>query len=480
MIPKLIKEAINTIFFHQLITTTRNIEEYPPIHRPINSRYYYMDPIRYQTSAIPLQTRSPTINSTSSLVQSKGSYSKPINAKGSTNISVANTPLFQFTEQFRKDLAHVVALAAYVSLQRDLDRTQNISLLAGAQRTSGALLTGANVVEAFQSPTSTLDQLGSLAEDYTLGTLQTSVLQEGAKRLGVDLSTVSAKELQQSALKWLIGDKASTTLIAAPSAPVAASSEVGTLASSVGKAGAGTSLVSSIGKVAGFAGAAYGAYELISNFGKSNPVSGAIHGAAMGAYIGSIFPGVGTLIGGALGAVAGGLLGCIKTGKHKDQIARDHMRSFLEEKGILNSDHQIQLADGSMYDIGKDGGSALTNIDGTMRHAYDVDFTNPLAGKVIGWIQPLTLLLTGGDKKLKDDFTGYFTNAALSNASSLEQAQANVMTLYQQAKATPEIMVKGLAALGQNGILPTNEYPAYMNGLQDLFSANGTKISNQT
>jgi hypothetical protein len=434
-----------------------------------------MDPIRYQTSAAPLPTHSSEFNSPY-FVKPKGIYNKPFKVNTSVKTSGISNPLIQFAQQFKKELAQVITLTTYASSQRRVDQTQNISLLTGAQRISGALLAGANLVGAYQSRASTLDSLGSLAEDYSLGTLQTAALHEGAKKLGVDISSVSAKELQQAALKWLIGDKASTTLTAIPSAvPTAASSEVGALASGATKAGAGTSLASSIGSVAGFAGAAYGAYELISNFGKSNPVSGAIHGAAMGAYIGSVFPGVGTLIGGALGAVAGGLHGCIKTGKNKDQIARDHVRSFLEEKGLLNSEHQVQLADGSMYDIGKDGGFTLTNTDGTTRHAYDVDFTSPLASKVVGWIQPLVLLLTGGDKKLKDDFTGYFTNAALSNATTFEEAQANVVALYQQAKATPEILVKGLTVLGQNGVLSANEYPAYINGLQDLFSLNQNK-----
>ncbi len=296
-------------------------------------------------------------------------------------------------------------------------------------------------------------------QEYSIDSIGVAALEATGKQLGVDITKISAKELYSSLSNWLLKGGAPTVSVT-PAALTGAEAVA---------ANTGRSLASTVGGALGFAGAAYSAYGLISNFGKSDPVTGALQGAATGAYIGSVVPGIGTLIGGAIGAVAGGILGCIKTGKHKDQIARDNVRDFLQERGILNADYQLQLADGSMYDIGKDGGFTLFNTDGTTRHGYDVDFKNPLAGQVVGWIQPLASLLTGGNKKLKDDFTGYFTNAALSNATDLESARANVLKLYQQSQATPEIMVQGMTALTQNGGISQQELPAYVGGLQDLF-----------
>jgi hypothetical protein len=129
------------------------------------------------------------------------------------------------------------------------------------------------------------------------------------------------------------------------------------------------------------------------------------------------------------------------------------------------------LADGSGYDIGKDGKHKLQNLDGTQRRAYEIDLNNPRAGEAIGMLQPLAFLLTGGNKKLTTDFTGYFVNAALSNAKTPEEVRANALSIFKSTKATPEQLVKGIAAAAQQGILAKDTAEAYLNGVMNLFQS---------
>jgi len=232
------------------------------------------------------------------------------------------------------------------------------------------------------------------------------------------------------------------------------------------EASAGTS---SLGGVAGFAGAAYSAYNLFKNWGKLSPVQGAMQGAATGAYIGSVIPGVGTLIGGAVGGIVGALSGLFGSGKSLDQKARDQVRKFLQQGGMVDENWCVTLADGSKYDIGKDGHFTLPNTDGTTRNAYDVDFSNPLAGQVVGWLNPLVATMVGADPKLQSQFVGYFTNAALSNAKDLDSAKQNVIALYKSAGADPTQLAQGLAGLAQQGKINQDYLMAYAGGLQSLF-----------
>jgi hypothetical protein len=237
-----------------------------------------------------------------------------------------------------------------------------------------------------------------------------------------------------------------------------------------GEAG-GVSALSTSASALGMVSTAFSVYSLIKDWGKSSPQSGAIHGAATGAYIGTqIMPGLGTAIGAGIGAIAGGLIGAIKTGKHKDQVARDKVRELLLKAGVVDKSYSLQLADGSLYDIGKDGGFKLVNADGTKRRAYEVDFTNKLVPQVIGWAQPLAAVLCGGDPKLTTDFTGYFVNAATSNAADLDSAKKNVLAIAAQLGFSEEQMASGLADLHSAGRLNDGQLAAYANGYLTLIS----------
>lgn len=95
----------------------------------------------------------------------------------------------------------------------------------------------------------------------------------------------------------------------------------------------------------------------------------------------------------------------IKTGKHKDQLARDQVRSYMKEKGLIDDKYNLTNADQSLFDIGRDGGDPQ----------YNVDFTRSGIGETVGRANSIATLLTGGDAKLTSDFAGYLTNAATSS-----------------------------------------------------------------
>lgn len=113
-------------------------------------------------------------------------------------------------------------------------------------------------------------------------------------------------------------------------------------AKTAGAVGA-TGAAGAIGEIAGrgttaswanIAGGVMGAVDIAMNWGRSTPARGAASGSAVGAMVGTLVcPGVGTAIGAAIGAIGGGLLGSIKTGKHRDQKVRDQVREFLVKKG---------------------------------------------------------------------------------------------------------------------------------------------------
>jgi hypothetical protein len=185
-------------------------------------------------------------------------------------------------------------------------------------------------------------------------------------------------------------------------------------------------------------------------------------GAALGTVIGG--PGFGTAIGAAIGTIAGGLIGAIQAGKHKDQKVRDQMREALVNAGILDSDYKLPLADGTMYNMGRDGGPRAEF--GGLR-PYEIDSSNPLAKYAISWVNPLVELIAQGNPKLKADFVGYFTNAALTNAKSLDDVRKNVNLFVQRFGLTDESLAQAITKGAQSGALAPDVAAAYINGIQE-------------
>ncbi len=251
----------------------------------------------------------------------------------------------------------------------------------------------------------------------------------------------------------------------------------GAITSAAGKAAAaeGSSLLGSASGIAskalGAVGAAYSLYSLFNDFGKSSPVVSAMHGATVGAYVGTMVGGpVGTVVGGAVGLVGGAVLGLFSKGKHPERIARDDMRSGLQNIGFLDKNNSVKLADGSSYSFASEGKEDLASLDGTTRTGYQIDFNNPLSSQAIGWLEPLANAITGGNQKLRTDLVGYMTNAVTSNAKSSEELKANVMAIYEQAQIPLEDLVNLNAELFKQGLIDENRFEAYMNGIDTLVS----------
>lgn len=226
--------------------------------------------------------------------------------------------------------------------------------------------------------------------------------------------------------------------------------------------------VGTLGTVAGGLAALHGGYNLLQNYGKGDWKSGAISGAEVGAGLGTIIPGAGTLAGAGIGAVAGGLLGAIKTGKHQDQIARDQVRSEMQKRGMIDEGFNLTLADGSKFNIGLDGGAKPEYSGG--QAAYNVKTSSPFAVQAVRWVDPVSDILTGFDKKLSTDFAGYFANAAMSNAQTIEGVRANALKLLEQTGLDRAKLEDGIRQGLQAGKIDQGTFGYYMQSIDSLFS----------
>lgn len=216
---------------------------------------------------------------------------------------------------------------------------------------------------------------------------------------------------------------------------------------------------------AGIAGGVLGAADIAMNWGRSTPTKGAVSGSAIGATVGTcIAPGVGTAIGAAIGAVGGGLLGSIKTGKHKDQKVRDAVRAYLVAQGVLASDYSIGLANGTRFNIGVDGGPKK-ELGG--RRPFEVNMQNPLATYAISWMNPAISVFSQGNEKVQSDFVGYFANAALSNAQTLEDLRANIEAIHKQLGLNDENLTKATTQAAAAGLITDDVAAAWLNGIAE-------------
>ena len=241
---------------------------------------------------------------------------------------------------------------------------------------------------------------------------------------------------------------------------------------SQGIGGVATVASASSGGALPFAGAIYSAYNLVSNFGRSDLATGAINGTALGAYLGSVVPGVGTLLGGMLGGVLGAASSFVlQSGKDKDQIQRDALRSKLQDLGLIDQNYQIELANGDRFDLGKDGGFTLENLDGSRRHNYETDPSNPLSSLAIGLLNPIAFLLTGGEPKAQSDLVGLLANAATRNAKTAEEVRKNVLGFLQKLDIREEQLLNALKSSTHSKSLRSAEFSAYTNGVRTIFDS---------
>lgn len=163
------------------------------------------------------------------------------------------------------------------------------------------------------------------------------------------------------------------------------------------------------------------------------------------------------------------------SGKNTDQLRRDGFRELLEEEGVAykgsDGSHRIDLADGTTFDIGKDGNNKLDNagknIDGkTTRYYYDVDHSQKNAAETIGYVNPLSAILFNSPDGNK--FVGHLTNAVMSsNPNSISNIKTNIKGIALDAGVTYDVGLQRLE--GMKDSLPEGYYDIYKEGWYQLY-----------
>lgn len=203
-------------------------------------------------------------------------------------------------------------------------------------------------------------------------------------------------------------------------------------------------------------------------------------GATLGATLGSAVPIVGTIIGGVVGAGIGALVGMFGSSKSPGQMMRDQWRDSMETQGFahkIGKSHHVTLANGTEYNIGKDGGAKLPNVDGTERRTYDVDWSNQIAGQSIPMAH-LFGIATGLDPSAtKSDLwsttVGQSLNAATSNATTLDDVSNNFRAMLSAGNVAPENLAIRIEVLRLTNKITDQEYTVYLDSMNKLL---GTEL----
>ena len=174
---------------------------------------------------------------------------------------------------------------------------------------------------------------------------------------------------------------------------------------------------------------------------------------------------------GTTGSVVSDLTG---QSRHKDVYARDWVRGGLQKYGFLDEKNNLTLADGTKYSVGFDQNHTFTGADGKtqIKNSHELDTTNMLAPSTVGMINPIAEIISAGDDKLRSDYAGMFSNAAMSNSGQSPVAtRDNSLKIYKDlGYDTPEKVYVALDNLKAQGRITDGELAAYKNGVANLFS----------
>ena len=204
---------------------------------------------------------------------------------------------------------------------------------------------------------------------------------------------------------------------------------------------------------------------------------------AAGASAGSVFPVVGTAIGAAVGLAAGLIAGNTGSGKNTGQMMRDSWRGTLTSIGIASKDDKknvnVELADGSLYNIGLDGNAKLDNVDGvTKRNTFDVDWGNDVAVNSIPTAH-LFAIATGLDPTSNSSMDLFHRavaqsiNAATSNTNTISGVNENFRYMMDKAGIDPRDLGMQIESLRVQNKITEQEYGVYINQLNKVY---GTQL----
>lgn len=339
---------------------------------------------------------------------------------------------------------------------------QGIQYLAGTGATSAAA-SGAGAAAGGFSATGGAAAADAFMQSANLGG---SLVGTGASTGASALGATSGAAATGAATAAGTGAAAGTSAAAAGTASsgaMAAGTQAGTQAaatSGIGLAGAAA--------LAGGALGVYGMYDLMSSDGPRGGYGrAAAQGAASGAAIGSVIPGIGTIA----GALIGGAAGAIKagTGSRKDglQMFRDDLRTRLQNSGYLDENY---MAFG--VNAGKDGGFQFD--DGRRIYEYykgqeDGEGPTDEQGQLIGKVNPIGYLLTGGNDKNAVGYTGAMV------ANTLQESEGGVTDdkireAYKKAGFDYHSAHNTLGALAHEGRITVEEAQAGQNALNNLWA----------
>jgi hypothetical protein len=247
------------------------------------------------------------------------------------------------------------------------------------------------------------------------------------------------------------------------------------LAGGAGEAGeAGLGIMDVVLPIVG----AVGMYDILRNTGqiKQNPRQRAmstVQGAASGAAIGS----PGGPVGAGIGAVIGGLIGLgeslFGSGKGENQAIRDSIRKTWRKLGILDKDMEYKG-----FDVDQDGKKRLS--DG--RRIYEIGAGqekgegDPFAGEqgavrgeIVADINPLNVIMFGGDKKAQGYGTGMMFNM-LYETSGGKISKKDVFDLYNKTFANRENALSHIDELIKKEKISAEEGAVYKGNIARLYS----------
>ena len=153
------------------------------------------------------------------------------------------------------------------------------------------------------------------------------------------------------------------------------------------------------------------------------------------------------------------------SGKDKDQRGRDQTRAIGQKNKWLNDDFQLDLGNGQVLQMGKDGDNTYKNAAGQERHTYEIDWEDPNAGQAVGWIRPLALAWTGKDGKETDDLVGQLYNELTNDGNAdLDEIRNRVVSVYNALGLKPSAMSQALSQMN----LAQDKKDAAIAALEDL------------
>jgi len=338
-----------------------------------------------------------------------------------------------------------VDLAAFQRQQQAQQGGGAMGALGGLAGKAAGLYLGKEAVP-YLTGSESIGQGLTQAGDYLGGLLGSGGGAQAASNAGTSVGSALAQKGAASQAAWNSGADAATQAAAR-------------------QGGSSFGGVAAAAPYLGAAAGAYGLYDLANDWGEGDRSvkgtgMGAAQGAAAGAALGSVVPGIGTLAGGIVGGAFGAASKYAKAGKHGDQKDRDNaIRNPWQQSGFIDNNYNFTLADGSQYDMGRDGSEQI----------YNVDFNQEGVGEAVGALNPLAVIHANaygnGSEKIMTDTSGMLTNAALSSGDMY----ANARGMYEQAGLDKDGAFAQINTLKDAGKITEDEARAYHNGLNSVF-----------